>query len=66
MVVVGYDPFAREGLVRVSVPGGTCAWCGREKRTLFQYIPESEYEKFGTRFAEGAFCNLQCYLNYHC
>ena len=60
ITTVAYDPFARSGITRESIPNAPtlcgpawhCKWCGRAPRVMYAYNHD------------GAFCNLDCYRSY--
>lgn len=67
-ISVRRDPFARGEYHRICVGAGTCDWCGQERKRLFTYAWTSDsamvYQH--TRRGDGhAFCNVQCFLDYH-
>ncbi len=65
------DPFARTELKRqciIPTPQFTdlhrCKWCGQQPYRLYQYGTESDGGTF-YGWAEGMFCNLECFEAYH-
>lgn len=65
---VAWDPFARAGILRRAVGPGTCSWCGRKKRVVFQYVSELDFirvrRNLGVpevlRWPAETYCNLRC------
>lgn len=67
-VQIKRDPFARTTLVRRTIVGNYCYWCGQERPgrgrlRLFEYGTQDDMNR--TDFHKGKFCSKACHDCYH-